>query len=360
MRGPHIRAWLGRAGVAARVIAGALALATAPAAGAEDSPSGPHFARLDGPASLAGTWRFRVGDDPAFAAPSFADADWSRIRVPGPWGRQGHRGHAGFAWYRLTLTLGEAAAASARAGVLGVRLGNVDSSYVLYAGGEAIGGVGGLPPAPRLMYDRHAVFALPARAVDGDGRVVLALRVWRAPVTREFQGGITSGPVTIGPLAALQRDLLLREIATVALVVLFTLAAFYHLYLFWRRRSLREYLWFGASSLLFAAYTFLRSQIKYGLSEDFELLKKLEYVALYAIPIPGSSSSRRSSRAGRRRSCGSARSCPARWRSASRSRRASASASRRSRSGSCARPASRRASSCSSRASCAAVIPRRA
>src|SRR5262245_22459600 len=59
------------------------------------------------PIDLSGTWLFQTGDDPAYARPDFPDAAWQRVQVPVPWGRQGHRGYAGLAWYRLHVQVPE-------------------------------------------------------------------------------------------------------------------------------------------------------------------------------------------------------------------------------------------------------------
>src|SRR5262249_45728455 len=55
---------------------------------------------------------------------------------------------------------------------------------------------------------------------------------------------------------------------------------------FRRRPEAREYLWFGATALLSAAYTFLRSQWKYAFAgAHFLTLKEIEYVVLFATPV---------------------------------------------------------------------------
>ena len=41
-------------------------------------------------------------------------------------------------------------------------VGKVDSAYEVFAGGVRLGGVGGLPPSPRVEYDRHRTYAGPA------------------------------------------------------------------------------------------------------------------------------------------------------------------------------------------------------
>ncbi len=36
----------------------------------------------DRPVSLAVAWKFRAGDDPAWADPGYDDSDWRQIRIP--------------------------------------------------------------------------------------------------------------------------------------------------------------------------------------------------------------------------------------------------------------------------------------
>jgi signal transduction histidine kinase/DNA-binding NarL/FixJ family response regulator len=231
------------------------------------------------PRSLAGEWRFRTGDDPAFARPDLDDSSWATLRVPGGWGRQGHAGYSGFAWYRLTVDVDEDALRSPRA--LGVALGSVDSAYELYAGGHRLGGIGGLPPQAHLEYDRHATFVIPREAVDANGRLVLAVRAWKAPVTTRWGGGLVEGSFLLGPLDALTRREAVSEIPDLTLVVVFVLAGLYHMQLYRRRPELREYLWFGTMALAAGTYTFLRTQWRFALPLGFATLKDVEHLMLY-------------------------------------------------------------------------------
>ena len=231
------------------------------------------------PRSLAGEWRFRIGDDPAFARPDFDDSSWEVLRVPGGWGRQGHPSTSGVAWYRLRLDVGPELLASPRA--LGVSLGKVDSAYEIHAGGIRLGGVGGLPPQTRPEYDRHAVFVVPREAVDAQGRLLLAVRVWKAPITTRWGGGLVEGAFLVGPLDVLARREAISEIPDLTLAVLFVLAGVYHLQLYRRRPELREYLWFGAMAITAGTYTFLRTQWRFALPLGFDTLKDLEHVMIY-------------------------------------------------------------------------------
>jgi len=242
---------------------------------------------LDEPMSLAGTWRFQIGDDPAWADPAYDDSGWAELQVPGGWGSQGYAAHSGVAWYRLDVDLSRTLSKGRADLNLGVQLGEVTSSYALYAGGDRLGGVGALPPMPRMEYDRSRIYALPTASIDDAGHVVLAIRVWKSEISRPQEGGPTRGPFLIGGLEDLNTRSLLSAIPYLVLVAVFGLVGLYHLRLFSEHRRLVEHFWFGLFALDVAAYTLLRTQWKYNLTDDFLLLKNLEYVAIYLLPPLG-------------------------------------------------------------------------
>jgi signal transduction histidine kinase len=233
---------------------------------------------LDTPRSLDGTWRFHAGDDPAWARPDLPDADWPLLVLSRPWVMQGQTTPEGFGWYRLQVHL------PGDRDRLAVRMGRFISAYELYAGGRLVGGVGSLPPRPRLDYDREAVFPVPASAVDGAGRLTLALRVWRDPALPWPVSGPDGGSFEIGRVEALARAQLVEEMPLVVLGFVFIVAALYHAWLFRRRTERVEYLWFSLLALDAALYILLRTQWKYLLSDRFLLLKEIEYLLLYLLP----------------------------------------------------------------------------
>lgn len=266
------------------IAAGAFAVLLGIAGGGVGEPKTVH--RLDPPTSLAGDWKFHPGDDPGWAAPAFDDSGWAEIRTPGSWTRQGFP-EVDRGWYRHTVALNPALFAGGGELRLGVRVGDVFAAYELYAGGVLVGGAGSLPPDPRMAYDVRRSYAVPTSAVDDDGRLVLALRVWRpsgaARLTR--LGGVYAGPLEIGRLEVLERRGLTAELPQLILAVLFAAVGIYHLHLYRRRPELREYLWFALFALDDAAFTFLRSQWRFLLADDFLLLKQLEYLTRYLLPV---------------------------------------------------------------------------
>jgi signal transduction histidine kinase/CheY-like chemotaxis protein len=232
--------------------------------------------------SLAVAWKFRPGDDPMWAASNLDDG-WREIRIPTGFGRNDVE--SAFAWYRLELdlapgeqTLDDAERADLQ---LGITVGKVDSAYEIYAGDLYLGGVGSLPPTPRIDYDRHRIYAVPSRAVAEDGRLSLALRVWKAPETRSSVGGPHGGPFLIGPIEQLIRREIFSELMAFFLAGWILIIGLVHLELYRRRPALRGYLWFALLCGTFGVYTILSTQWKYLLSERFQLLKELEHIDIY-------------------------------------------------------------------------------
>jgi hypothetical protein len=107
--------------------------------------STPHTMVVDelgrGTIALDGSWQFHVGDNPAWALPSFDDSNWEQLSVDKPWGVQGHEAYTGFAWYRLHIRLATLANQN-----LAILMPPVDDAYELYWDGQKIGNLGCLPP----------------------------------------------------------------------------------------------------------------------------------------------------------------------------------------------------------------------
>jgi signal transduction histidine kinase/CheY-like chemotaxis protein len=229
---------------------------------------------------LTGEWRYRAGDDPAWADPDLDDAGWERVVILTGWGRTGPPSE--MAWYRRRVTLDPARVI--RPPGLVVVLGKIDSAYELYAGGRPLGGVGRLPPGPRIDYDRHGRYVLPPEAVGPDGELVIALRVWKSPDTESAVGGPVEGRFLLGPLVELERQALVGEMVVLFLGGLYILVGLYHLQLFSRRPGSREYAWYAAVAIDAGVYSLLRTQWKYSLTDAFVPLKELEYLVLMLLP----------------------------------------------------------------------------
>lgn len=156
-----------------------------------------------GSALIDGPWQFHLGDAPAWAQPQTPDATgangWEQITADNPWGAQGHRSYAGYAWYRKHLSLTTAPGASADLYLL---FSHIDDVYEVYWNGRIVGHTGTMPPHGSYPFSPvpQIVHLGPAR--EG----VLALRVWKAPLESSdsgVQGGMYAPP-SVGSLDAVK------------------------------------------------------------------------------------------------------------------------------------------------------------
>ena len=192
-----------------------------------------------GTAPLDGPWQFHLGDDPAWASPSFDDFFWAQITADQPWGLQGHASYTGYAWYRRHLTLSPAPGVPADVALL---VPAVDDVYELYWNGVPIGHSGHMPP--------HwvAYAGVPSQTFGlGQARSgVLAVRVWKGPLFSTDDGtagGFESVPI-IGSANAiatargnLEFEWLRRQQFRFALTFLYGLVALFSLFTWFRDRK---------------------------------------------------------------------------------------------------------------------------
>ncbi|MGI9289237.1 MAG: diguanylate cyclase [Pseudomonadales bacterium] len=246
-------------------------------------------AALEKAVSIAGEWKFHIGDDSRWSQPQFDDSSWTNLHVPQDWGLQGFKGHNGFAWYRLSLKLcttecSEEALSADVLNRLAVTLGKVQSAYELYAGGQFVGAIGGVPPNAEISYDEFGTFRIPRSAIDEQGVLVLAMRVWCSDKAgRVWEGGPHGGPFLIGAGDELASQFLLSQLLALVLSAVYLVLGFYHCYLYTRYRGFTEMLWFGVLAIAVSLYSFMTSQWRHTLPVDFAMLKKIEYVIIFLI-----------------------------------------------------------------------------
>jgi alpha-galactosidase len=85
-------------------------------------------------------WKFKTGDDPAWATPLFDDSSWGTIDPKKIWEDQGFKGYNGFAWYRCkTLVRSSLKDQSNTNDSLQIVLGKIDDCDQVFLNGELIG-----------------------------------------------------------------------------------------------------------------------------------------------------------------------------------------------------------------------------
>ncbi len=144
---------------------------------------------------LNGPWKFHVGDDPRWAEPDFDDANWEGVDLTPPpgahdedvgltgyvpgWTARGHPGYAGYAWYRLRVSV--AAAPGDALALDGPRA--VDSAYQVFLNGHLLGGAGdfsrSVPVAYSIQPQMFPLMTSPeTSSLESGVSVVVAFRVW--------------------------------------------------------------------------------------------------------------------------------------------------------------------------------------
>ena len=161
------------------------------------------------------------------------------------------------AWYRATVRFDLSNPALVEnLHRFGISLGKVHSAYEFYAGGALIGRVGRLPPEPTPVADRVRIYEIPPAAIDEDGLLVLAVRVWRDETLGwSSTAGMYEGNFLLGDTFDLVRSVYFREAITLLLAITYFVFGIYHLYLYARNRKLSEFLWFGITTLLVGIYS---------------------------------------------------------------------------------------------------------
>ena len=217
---------------------------------------------------LFGPWRFRTGDDPAWAQPGYDDTAWEKIDLHAPddppdpelgtsgfapgWTSSGHPNYAGYAWYRLRLNVQGAD------GRLAIKMPDAfDDVYQVFVNGRQIGEFGHFGRRREWAYpSQPRGFPLPADVRNGP--IEIAIRMWMNTASRftgPDAGGLHGPPMigsaaTIGNQVSLDWDLLDHQIGSSfleMLVLLLALAvAATHFFL---DRTERAYLWLGLVSL---------------------------------------------------------------------------------------------------------------
>jgi len=152
--------------------------------------------RLDGgSAALDGPWQFHLGDDPAWASPTFDDSGWEQLSAGRPWGAQTHPNTEGFGWYRLHVAFPPGAPAT-----IALLVPRVDDAYQVYWNGRLIGSKGELPPRLDLWQNQRPGSYVLGRPEPG----VVAVRVWKdgfGSYDTGIQGGFEAPPILGSPQA---------------------------------------------------------------------------------------------------------------------------------------------------------------
>ncbi|MGH7454296.1 MAG: beta galactosidase jelly roll domain-containing protein, partial [bacterium] len=139
--------------------------------------------------TLAGRWKFEIGDNPQYSERDYDDSKWEEIRAPGAWENQGFPGYDGYAWYRRSFRTPP----QAQDYLLYLQLGSIDDVDETYVNGKMVGYQGWFPPQYVTAYNFPRSYLIPPEFLDPSGENVIAIRVY----DDEQVGGIAHGDLGI-------------------------------------------------------------------------------------------------------------------------------------------------------------------
>jgi diguanylate cyclase (GGDEF)-like protein len=242
---------------------------------------------LESAVDISGQWKYRVGDNAAWASPSYDDSAWPHILVPQNWGKSKLPSDVDYLWYRLNVKIDRTAVDQKYLHRLSVYIGHVMSAYEIYVNGHQLGGLGS--PDDHLPECQHQTnYQIPYYVIDGTDELVIALRVWRKPFL--FSGGLggaNHGRYLLATSEQLYLETFWDNMVPVVLASIYLLFGIYHLYLYRRNKEFPEYLWVGLFTISLSVYTVLISHVGDLLPINSALKVKIVYSLIFSLPIMG-------------------------------------------------------------------------
>jgi hypothetical protein len=203
---------------------------------------------IHGTFKLDGRWRFRTGDDPAWADPSFDDSAWDKIDLSTSLLEQGLDSYSGYAWYRLRLHPVPVPDSGVLSLALLVAPNSIGQLQVFVNGSELARTKGMTDSAEKTpsMYQSRP-FTVQISQAAPDGTIVIAIRSWaNASIARGLVDHVELGdPLSIGEKVALEKGRQWDEHVIAGLIVsfLFLCVTILGSTLYLAQRNHSEYLW---------------------------------------------------------------------------------------------------------------------
>ncbi|XDD51978.1 SpoIIE family protein phosphatase [Leptospira sp. WS92.C1] len=124
-------------------------------------------------------------------------------------------------------------------------------------------------------YDRNRIYSVSSEIFREQNEIEVYLKPYF-----EYEFGILSGPILIGPAASILKTVYRDEIVGLLIFTSFLVIASFFLFLYWKEKRGRENLYFGLFLLFFSLYQLSLSDFKYFTGLNILYLKKIEYSIL--------------------------------------------------------------------------------
>lgn len=163
---------------------------------------------------------------------------------------------------------------------LALRLGKINDTDEVFLNGVSIGKSGDAGVPGDHAWDKVRIYDIPATLIKPLEKNILLIKV-DSYFGNEF--GIIRDRVEIGDSALMNREMIVSDVTVLVFLASYLTFGAYFLFLYIRRPQEKAYFLFFIFIVMLVFYQFLQTQVKYYVSTDFMLLKRLEYVALLTL-----------------------------------------------------------------------------
>lgn len=220
---------------------------------------------------------FMTNDNPDYADPDYADSQWIPMSVPAKWETLFPE-FDNIGWYRIHFTVPDHYPDEAFA----IYLDHVSFADETYLNGYLIGNEGTMEGEDKVIYaqEKHRIYQLPTHLLNVDEENVIAIRVRGG----YFAGsGLYKGNFFFQYYDDALKRMFQMEIHYFIFLITYIVVGLYFILFYLRQPELKSYILFGLFSLFLAYYVFQRTQIRFFVSDNYTLMKKTEYLALFTL-----------------------------------------------------------------------------
>ena len=165
---------------------------------------------------------------------------------------------------------------------LTVELGEISDRDRTYFNGQLIGETGEWESQFAQAYDKVRRYSIPGSLIKPGETNTLLVHVRRY---MKDTSGIVHGDLSLGPVETMTRQFYTKSFLNAAVLPFYIAVAGYFFFLFIRQRDQTPNLIFSVVVALLVFWLFLRNPLKFELGIPFLLLKRLEYLAIFILPI---------------------------------------------------------------------------
>ena len=145
--------------------------------------------------SLPREWKFKIGDNPEWANPTFDVSSWDTKFIGKSWSVTGQKQDV-YAWYRVKITIPSSLKTASKGQGIKLNLGKIDDVDFTYLNGKLIGQMGSFPPQYETKWSEERIYSIAEKDVLWDAENVIAVRIY------SLVGGVGlyEGAYTISPI----------------------------------------------------------------------------------------------------------------------------------------------------------------